>query len=96
MEEVASGGRRVASTFGVIFVILALAVLLVACTNAPRVAVVDEQFAKHYWPGGNPVGKHIRLESRAGTPVEIVGITQTIKYQGSVEKPMDFVYMPLA
>jgi predicted lysophospholipase L1 biosynthesis ABC-type transport system permease subunit len=42
------------------------------------------------------VGKHIRIDSRAGTPVEIVGVAQTIKYQGGVEKPMDFVYMPLA
>ena len=64
--------------------------------DAPRVAVVNEQFAKHYWPGADAVGKHIRLDSRTGTPVEIVGVAQTIKYQGTVEKPMDFVYMPLA
>src|SRR6266481_4851170 len=64
--------------------------------ESPRVAVVNEQFAKHYWPGGDAVGKRIRLESRAGTLVEIVGIAQTIKYQGSIEKPMDFLYMPLA
>src|SRR5713101_625474 len=64
--------------------------------DAPRVAVVNEQFAKHYWPGGDAVGKRIRLESRAGTPVEIVGVAQTIKYQNTFEKPIDFVYMPLA
>jgi predicted permease len=64
--------------------------------NAPRVAVVNGQLAKHYWPGEDAVGKHIRLDSRAGTLVEIVGVAQPIKYQGSIEKPMDFVYMPLA
>jgi hypothetical protein len=32
--------------------------------------------------------------SRAGTPVEIVGVAQ--KYQLTTEKPMDFAYMPLA
>jgi predicted permease len=64
--------------------------------EAPRVAVVNQQFANHYWPGANAVGKHIRLDSRVGTPVEIVGVAQTIKYQGGTEKPMDFVYMPLA
>jgi predicted permease len=63
--------------------------------EAPRVAVVNEQFAKHYWPGEDGVGKHIRLDGPTGTPVEIVGVAQTIKYQLS-EKPMDFVYMPLA
>ncbi len=64
--------------------------------EAPRVAVVNEQFAKHYWPGTDAVGKHIRLDSRAGTPVEIVGVAQTIKYRNPSERPMDFVYMPLA
>ena len=65
-------------------------------TDAPRVAVVNERFANHYWPTGDAVGKHIRLDSRAGTSVEIVGIAQTIKYQSTMEKPMDFLYMPLA
>jgi macrolide transport system ATP-binding/permease protein len=65
-------------------------------TGAPRVAVVNAQFAKHYWPGGDAVGKHIRLESRAGTQVEIVGVARTIKYQSTSDSPMDFVYMPLA
>src|SRR3984893_3436944 len=64
--------------------------------EAPRVAVVNEQFAKHYWPTGDAVGKHIRLEGPAGTRVEIVGVAQTIKYQNTFEKPMDFVYMPVA
>ena len=63
--------------------------------DAPRVAVVNEQFARHYWPGADAVGKRIRLDSGSGTPVEIVGIAQTIKYQVSTEKPIDFVYMPL-
>ena len=64
--------------------------------DAPRVAIVNEQFASHYWPGGDAVGKHLRLDSRTGTPVEIVGIAQTVKYQQTTEKPVDFVYLPLA
>jgi putative ABC transport system permease protein len=63
--------------------------------DAPRVAIVNEHFAKHYWPAGDAVGKHIRLDRSAGTPVEIVGVAQTIKYQ-NMESPMDFVYMPMA
>jgi predicted permease len=63
--------------------------------EAPRVAIVNEHFARHYWPGGDAVGKHIHLDSSTGTPVEIVGVAQTIKYQ-SMASPMDFVYMPLA
>ena len=64
--------------------------------DAPRVAVVNEQFAKHYWPGADAVGKHIRLDRRTGTPVEIVGVAQTITYRAIGERPTDFVYLPLA
>jgi putative ABC transport system permease protein len=64
--------------------------------EAPRVAVVNAQFAQHYWPGGDAVGKHIRLDSSSGTPVEIVGIAQTIKYGNTFQKAIDYVYMPLA
>jgi predicted permease len=63
--------------------------------DALRVAIVNDHFARHYWPGGDAVGKHIRLDSSTGTPVEIVGIAQTIKYQ-STSSPIDFVYLPLA
>jgi ABC-type antimicrobial peptide transport system permease subunit len=58
--------------------------------------VVNEQFAKHYWPGADALGKHLRLDSRADTPVEIVGVAQTMKYRSTMERPMDFVYLPLA
>ena len=64
--------------------------------DAPRVVVVNQNLAKHYWPAGDAVGKHIRLDSRTGAPAEIVGIAQTIKYQGTIEEAMDFLYMPLA
>ena len=64
--------------------------------DAPRVAVVNEQFAKHYWPGADAVGKRIRLDSRSGTPVEIVGVAKTIKYRDNGEKSEDFVYVPFA
>src|SRR3989442_10270898 len=38
----------------------------------------------------------MRLDGRAGRLVEIVGVARTIKYRQTSEKPMDFVYMPLA
>ena len=61
-----------------------------------RVAVVNEQLAKYYWPGGDAIGRRIRLNRGTGAPVEIVGIARTIKYFGSTEKPRDFAYLPLA
>ena len=63
--------------------------------DAPRVAVVNEQFATHYWPGGNAVGKRLHLDGATGPLVEIVGVAQTVQYRQTFEKPMDFVYVPL-
>jgi predicted permease len=63
--------------------------------EAPRVAVVNEQFARHYWPNANAVGQHIRLDSSTGPTVEIVGVARTIRYNDPGEKPQDFVYLPL-
>ncbi|HEY6929982.1 MAG TPA: ABC transporter permease, partial [Thermoanaerobaculia bacterium] len=65
-------------------------------SNAPRVAVVNEQFAKHYWPNADAVGKRFRLDNGTGARVEIVGIAQNIKYKDSFSKAADFVYLPLA
>ncbi|HVF61855.1 MAG TPA: ABC transporter permease [Thermoanaerobaculia bacterium] len=64
--------------------------------NSPRVAVVNEQLAKRYWPGADAVGKRIRLDRRDGTAVQIVGVAQTIKYRTPGEKPREFLYMPLS
>jgi putative ABC transport system permease protein len=64
--------------------------------DSPRVAVVNDQFAKHYWPNADPMGKHIRLDNASGVRLEIVGVARTIKYQDNSERPMDMVYLPLA
>ncbi len=65
--------------------------------SAPRVVVVNEQLAKHYWPGADAVGKRLRLGGADGEPVEIVGVARTIKYRdGPSQTPDDFAYLPLA
>ena len=66
--------------------------------DAPKIAVVNEQFAKHYWPGtplAEVVGRRFRLDRSNGPAVEIVGVAQTVKYRGTTEKPTDFVYLPV-
>ncbi len=64
--------------------------------DAPPVAVVNEQFAKNYWPDVDAVGKRIRLDGKGGTAVEIVGVAQTIKYVNTNDRPMNFIYIPVA
>jgi len=62
--------------------------------DAPRVAVVNEQFAMHYWPNQDVVGKRFRVNGRGGPWVEIVGLAKTSKYSFLLEPPTDFVYLP--
>jgi len=64
--------------------------------DAPKVAVVNEQFARHYWPDGSALGRFIRLGRADGEAVEIVGIAQSVKYRETMEKAVDFVYLPVA
>ena len=62
--------------------------------GAPRVAVVNEVLAKHYWPGQDPIGKRFRLDNSRGPWVEVVGVANTSKYGFVIERPMEFVYLP--
>src|SRR5215470_881538 len=66
-------------------------------TATPRVAVVNQQFAQHYWPGKDAIGKRLRVvdpKEPTGGWVEIVGVAQTGKYIWIAEQPMDFLYLP--
>jgi hypothetical protein len=63
-------------------------------SNTPLVAVVNAQFARHYWPQRDALGKRFHLRDAAGPMVEIVGIAETGKYVWISEPPLDFIYLP--
>jgi len=75
-------------------VISGRAVLPTDDANAPLVAVVNEQFAAHYWPGQAPLGKRFRLDDSHGPWVQVVGVAKNSKYIFLAEPPMDYVYLP--
>lgn len=62
----------------------------------PLVAVINEQLAKHAWPGRDPIGKRFHLNSPDGPWLEVVGVTETTKYLWIAEAPIEFLYLPLA
>jgi putative ABC transport system permease protein len=64
--------------------------------GAPLVAIVNEQFAKTYWPNQEPVGKRLRIESKKDRWVQVVGVTKTGKYTYLGESPLPFLYLPFA
>jgi putative ABC transport system permease protein len=59
-----------------------------------RVAIVNQQFAKTYWPDQNPIGKRIWLDSTDGPAAEVVGVAKTGHYLAVNEAPAPFVYVP--
>jgi macrolide transport system ATP-binding/permease protein len=62
--------------------------------DSPKVAVVNEQLAQHYWPDQDPLGKRFRLNDSKGPWVEIVGVARNSKYIWAAEPPTDFLYLP--
>jgi predicted permease len=62
--------------------------------DAPRVAIVNQQVAQHYWPNQDPIGKRFRLADRDQAWVQIVGLAKTSKYIFIAEAPTEFVYFP--
>lgn len=64
-------------------------------SSAPRVAVVNEELARRYWPGQDPIGKRFRLNNAKGPWVQVVGVAKMAKYLWIAEPPMPFLYLPL-
>jgi predicted permease len=59
-----------------------------------RVAIVNQQFAKTYWPDQDPIGKRVRLDSADGPAAEVVGVAKTGHYLAVNEAPASYVYVP--
>jgi predicted permease len=63
--------------------------------TAPRVAIINETMARHFWPSENPIGKRFSLKSDAGPFVEIVGVARDGKYRILAEDAQPYFYVPL-
>jgi putative ABC transport system permease protein len=71
--------------------------------GAPRVAVVDEQLARRYWPGADPIGRRITYGPPAGVSdtsarewIEVVGVVGHTKHEGLDAENRVQVYLPYA
>jgi putative ABC transport system permease protein len=68
--------------------------------GAPRVAIVNENFANHAFPGENPIGKTIEVHSEdpavVSGPLEIVGLAANIHELGIDEVRFEDILLPFA
>ena len=61
--------------------------------QAPKVVVVNESFARRFWPNENPVGKHV-LVGRATQPAEVVGVAADVRNKGLAQDTQTQIYVP--
>jgi putative ABC transport system permease protein len=65
--------------------------------QSPRVAIINETFARNAWPSDNPIGKIFNWKDRAGDyPVEVVGVVRDVKGRNLTEPTPNTVFFPLA
>jgi len=62
--------------------------------GAPAVAVISESAARHYWPGADPIGKHLLMGSSAGSRVTVVGVVPDTRYR-NLRDARPSIYFPL-
>ena len=67
-------------------------------TKAPPVIIINERFARKYFPGENPLGKHIKADISDGiTPAamrEIVGVVGNVMRRSLTAEPEAIYYLP--
>jgi predicted permease len=62
----------------------------------PAVVVISESMAKEFWPGEDPIGKHLTMTFFPDAVREIVGIAGDVKIDGLDQtRPSSVLYMPL-
>ena len=62
--------------------------------GAPRVAIVNEAFARRLWPDASAVGRRIRPWDGEGPTVEIVGVVRDYRVRFLHEPPTPYIHYP--
>jgi predicted permease len=62
--------------------------------DTPKVAIVNETFARRYWPGESAVGRIFHTRGGEGPPFEIVGVSADHKVMSVSEKPTPLIQVP--
>ena len=65
--------------------------------EAPIVAVINDRMARHVWPGEDPIGKRIQVETDRDkfTWVPIVGVVGDVRQYSISDAPLDQVFLSI-
>jgi len=64
--------------------------------DASPVAIVNETFAKQFFPGSNPIGYHLAFADSPTIEREIVGVVEDFRQRNPEEDLRPLVYFPIA
>ena len=64
--------------------------------SSPRVAVINEAMAEHFWPGVNPVGQSFKRNGDALHTIEIVGVVRNSRIEDVYSPIAPAFYVPLS
>jgi putative ABC transport system permease protein len=65
--------------------------------DAPPVALVDDELARRYWPGDDPIGKRIAFGDPSDSStqwIEVVGVVGHVRQQGLDDDAHTQIYVP--
>jgi len=64
--------------------------------KAPRVAIVNQAMANHFWPNQDPIGKRLSLKGASGPFIEVVGVAHDGQYLFLSPDSTPYFYVPFA
>jgi predicted permease len=63
--------------------------------TAPAVAVINEAFARTYWPSGDPLGERLKLSPAGSSWTKVVGVIADARTESLVESSVPQIYTSL-
>jgi putative ABC transport system permease protein len=63
--------------------------------DSQKVVIVNESFARRFWPGKNPLGKGVTI-GRWPQPAQVVGVSADVRNKGLAQEAEVQLYIPFA
>jgi putative ABC transport system permease protein len=66
-------------------------------SDSKPVVIINERFARQFWPGASPIGARLRLDDgvKPPRPVEVIGVVGDVKHFGLEREATIEIYVPI-